>query len=317
MVKKDLIIEQLQILADNTEGFKSQAYKKAIRVLRNDYPSDEINSSRDVSQLPGIGKKISAKIDELIEMDGEGNIQAVQKIMDAKEMETDEERERRLTIKKFSKIHGVSEEVATRWYDRDGLRSIEEVKKRKDLSRASVAYLRHFDDLEMPIYRSQIEMLEVLFVYLLLTQYDSSDFRYGITGSYRRGSASSSDLDMVIATDKFKLADVVDLLVKWGIILEILAQGETKLMAIAQCPTKKWPAFRLDIWFVSENQWGAALLATIGPKSYVTSVRERANKMGYKLTEKGLYRGNVRLPVFSEEEILDVLELKWIPPNKR
>ena len=65
--------------------------------------------------------------------------------------------------------------------------------------------------------------------------------------------------------------------------------------------------------------WGAALLHFIGPRDYNISLRIRANRRGWKLSQHGLVeRSSERLIAgATEEEVLQALEMPWLPPALR
>ncbi len=74
-----------------------------------------------------------------------------------------------------------------------------------------------------------------------------------------------------------------------------------------------------DVWFVPPQSYGAALLFTTGSALFNIGCRTMARDLGFKLSQYGLYeRGTDKLVASrSEQEVLEALGLKWVPPEKR
>jgi DNA polymerase (family X) len=67
------------------------------------------------------------------------------------------------------------------------------------------------------------------------------------------------------------------------------------------------------------ESFGAALQYFTGSKDHNVAVRTRAVKMGFKLSEYGLYRSADDTKVAGETEagVYEALGLRWIPPELR
>ena len=94
---------------------------------------------------------------------------------------------------------------------------------------------------------------------------------------------------------------------------EILARGETK----TSVRTRK--GVQIDLRVVPPASWGAALLYFTGSKAHNVKLRERAVRMGLKLSEYGLDRvdDGRRVAGATEEEVYAALGLPWISPTLR
>jgi len=75
----------------------------------------------------------------------------------------------------------------------------------------------------------------------------------------------------------------------------------------------------VDLRRVATRSLGAALEYFTGPKGHNLGMRMKAKKAGYKLNEYGLYRikDGARVAGRTEQEIYDVLEHTWKPPELR
>jgi DNA polymerase (family 10) len=75
--------------------------------------------------------------------------------------------------------------------------------------------------------------------------------------------------------------------------------------------------FQVDLRVVPREDFGAALLYFTGSKEHNVMLRAKAKRLGLKLNEYGIYRGEKRLGGRSEEEIYKVLGMEWLAPEKR
>lgn len=86
---------------------------------------------------------------------------------------------------------------------------------------------------------------------------------------------------------------------------------------------------RIDILAIPFDQYGAALLYFTGNEHFNRSIRLYANKNGYSLNQRGLFAGVARdrdrkktndgvcVASRTEQEIFDVLGIRWRPPHLR
>ena len=74
---------------------------------------------------------------------------------------------------------------------------------------------------------------------------------------------------------------------------------------------------QVDIRFLPEESYGAALLYFTGSKDFNVKMRKTAIKKGYLLNEYALFEKGEYIAGASEEEIFDKLEMKYVEPEKR
>ena len=151
------------------------------------------------------------------------------------------------------------------------------------------------------------------------------DVSFEIVGSYRRGVASSGDIDLIITskTDNKKVfADFLDGLIKEKIIIEVLSRGKVKSLTIGELEGKK--ARRLDFLYAPPNEYAFAVLYFTGSKAFNTIMRHHVLSKGLTLNEHGLYKmenkkkGDKISETFSsEKDIFDYLGLEYKTPEER
>ncbi|CCK71842.1 DNA-directed DNA polymerase IV KNAG_0I00510 [Huiozyma naganishii CBS 8797] len=77
------------------------------------------------------------------------------------------------------------------------------------------------------------------------------------------------------------------------------------------------PCRRLDFFCCKWSELGAARIQWTGSGEFNRWIRLRAAKMGYKLTQHGLFKGGQKLESFDEGVIFDTLDVPRIPPEER
>jgi DNA polymerase (family X) len=131
-------------------------------------------------------------------------------------------------------------------------------------------------------------------------------------GSLRRGRETVGDLDLLVTGPAAENA--IDLFCRFPRITEVLGRGANKASAKVG-----FEGLQVDVRALPAGSFGAALQYFTGSKEHNVSLRNRAIRMGYKLSEYGLFRveGEERVAGASEEEIYQMLGLAWIPPELR
>ena len=136
-------------------------------------------------------------------------------------------------------------------------------------------------------------------------------------GSLRRGRETVGDLDLLITgkccTNDAQRSKVQEAILEFPGILEVLAKGENKVSF------KLRTGMQVDVRLLPPESFGAAMQYFTGSKNHNVSLRQRALRMGYTLSEYGLERveDNTRVAGQTEEEIYKKLGLALIPPELR
>jgi DNA polymerase (family X) len=136
-------------------------------------------------------------------------------------------------------------------------------------------------------------------------------------GSLRRGRETVGDLDVLITgpccSDDHLRAELIEEIVRFPGIVEVLAKGDNKVSF------KLRSGMQVDVRTLPPESYGAALQYFTGSKNHNVTLRQRALKQGYTLSEYGLFtlEGNERVAGTTEDEIYGKLGLDWIPPELR
>jgi DNA polymerase (family 10) len=131
-------------------------------------------------------------------------------------------------------------------------------------------------------------------------------------GSLRRGRETVGDLDLLVTGPD--PAPALQRFESYSRVREVLARGGNKCSARVG-----HEGLQVDVRVLDRASFGSALQYFTGSKDHNVSLRNRAIRMGFKLSEYGLFRisDETRVAGETEEEIYAALGLPWIPPELR
>jgi DNA polymerase (family X) len=137
-----------------------------------------------------------------------------------------------------------------------------------------------------------------------------------MAGSFRRQLETVGDLDIVASSKQ--PASVINAFVKLPFIKKVLLKGPTKTTVLLK------KNIRVDLRVVLEEQFSFALIYFIGSKEHNIALRQRANKLGFTLSEYSLdpIKPKTKSPfkkksIPSENDVYKVLKLRYIPIELR
>lgn len=300
------ILRQAEVAAK--APFKARAYDKVIKGIQT--LTGPVTDFQDVKDVPGVGEKIAAKIQEIIET---GALRAAQRAsadlqLDVREL--------------FQRVHGIGPVKADELV-KAGHRTIADLRSAVErnpyiLNDKQRIGLRYYEVLQERIPRAEMDEHAAI----LRNMFGSMFAKVDITGSYRRGQADSGDIDCLLLSNNEEdgIQTGVEQLQRQRYILEVLALGPKKCMAIVQISPAHVPR-RLDILLTSPTEYPYALLHFTGSQGYNIRVRTHALSRGYSLNEHGMTVDRSGVPpvpfLASEEAILDFLGLPWVAPECR
>jgi DNA polymerase (family 10) len=295
------------------DGFRIRSYRNGASAIEG-YPeriSDILaDPDRKVTDIPGIGKGLAAILKE-IEAHG-----------------TFDKRDELLAkfpacALDFLKIQGLGPKSIALLFEHFKIQSMDELEqlcrdqKLRDLPRMGAK-------LEEKVLRSIAQFKERSGRFLLsfadttareLTEY-LSDLP-GIeaitpAGSLRRGRETIGDLDLLVTGPN--AAAALDRVASNPKVYEILGRGANKTSV-----KLGREGLQVDVRALDHDSFGAAMQYFTGSKEHNVALRQRAIRMGYKLSEYGLFRieDDSRVAGDSEEGIYEALRLDWIPPELR
>ncbi|HEX4276283.1 MAG TPA: DNA polymerase/3'-5' exonuclease PolX [Bryobacteraceae bacterium] len=131
-------------------------------------------------------------------------------------------------------------------------------------------------------------------------------------GSLRRGRETIGDLDLLVTGPN--AAAALDRVAGHPKVQEVLGRGVNKTSV-----RFGREGLQVDVRALEHASFGAAMQYFTGSKEHNVALRQRAIRMGFKLSEYGLFRADdeSRVAGASEEEVYGALGLDWIPPELR
>ncbi len=129
-------------------------------------------------------------------------------------------------------------------------------------------------------------------------------------GSLRRMRDTVGDLDLLVAAADSK--PVMDAFVNREQVARVLGHGETK------SSVEFITGMRAQLWVHPPEKFGTALQYATGSKDHNVRLRELALDQGLSLSEHALTREDgTQILCATEEEVYERLGLPWIPPELR
>lgn len=300
------IAELMELKGENP--FKVRAYHNGARIIEG-LPEDaaELVEKGTLRQIKGIGEGLSSAIAELVEKGDCAQHKELKKSLPAGLLE-------------ILEISGLGPKRAKILYDKLKIKSVVELEQA--CQKGKLLSLDGFGE------KSQAKILEAIkhhnktkgFFLISQAVEDSGKFvnylkkkqgilKIEVAGSVRRAKEIVHDMDILVATAKHKA--IHEAFTSYPEVTQVLAKGETKSSVILKS------GIQADLRTVSAKEFPCALYYFTGSKEHNVATRTMAKKIGIKINEYGLFRGNRLLPCKDEEDIFKKLGLRYIPPELR
>jgi len=130
-------------------------------------------------------------------------------------------------------------------------------------------------------------------------------------GSLRRGCETIGDLDLLVTGGAPE--EIAEHFLKFPKIADVVARGANKVSV------KLKEGIQVDVRMLEPESYGAALQYFTGSKAHNVALRDRAKRLGLKLSEYGLFRvsDDRKVAGKTEEEVYQKLRLAYIEPELR
>ena len=308
----DILTEIADILDIQGENpFRVRSYRNAARTIADMSQGVEalVKSGAKLEELPGIGKSLAEKIEEIVSTGRSHFLEELQAKVPP-------------GLTELLKLEGLGPKKVKVLYDELGVDSVDRLEKAaragrlRDLAGMGVKteekILKSVEQYRAGMGRFK---LSVGFTYaqsLLDYLKDVPGLkRLDPAGSFRRRRETIGDLDILAICGKG--CKVMERFTKYGDVAEVLSQGETKSSVRLKC------GLQVDVRVLEEESYGAALHYFTGSKAHNVAVRERAKEMGLKVSEYGVFRAKdeKRLSGADEEDVFKAVGLPFIPPELR
>ena len=307
-----------------------QSTKKILSIIKNlDF---EIEDPGDVDGIPGIGKGTKSRIAEILETGGLSELKS--KYDKAKQSRID-------SIQELERVIGIGSAVAKKLITEHNITSINELKKAVKSGKIKVSDqiklgLKYYGVVEGKIPRSEISSVQKF----LSKEAEKIDDRLEVIvcGSYRRGKATSGDIDLLMyhpdITKKEYITDpekydsepyleiFIEKLSDDGFLLDHMTDKNFNMKYMGFCQYKNNPVRRIDIRFVPYSSLPTALLYFTGPYELNQIMRSAAKKRSMILNEYGLYKldkdeNRKIIKLNSEKDVFEILGMNYMTPAER
>ncbi len=310
----------LEINGENR--FRVLAYQKAALTIGDlgTECSDIYNSggTKALEEIPGIGKDLAQKIAEMIETGKCSYHEDMMKKFSPGLLEM--LRVRGVGPKKvklfFSQLN-IDNPEKLRRAAKDGL--LRDLPGMGEISEADIIKaLEEYDmHTERMMLSQALNLAEEIITYMKKCK-EVKKIEYA--GSLRRMKETIGDLDILVAeADEKKSKIIMDYFVKYGDVKSVIARGPTKTSVILES------GIQADLRVIEEKIFGAALHYFTGSKEHNVAIRDRAKRMGMKISEYGVFeilkkRGKEEEKLVggkTEGEIFKAVGLPFIEPLLR
>ena len=303
----DEIADLLEI--EGANQFRIRAYRNAARTLR-DLPRDAssmLTKGEDLTELPGIGEDLAAKIKEIVETGTAAMLEEHHKTVPA-------------TLTELLRIPGLGPKRVKALYHELGIQTLDQLQKAAQEGRVRALEgfgektERHIlDQLKAKVSKEKRLQLAIAAQYaeaLIAYLKESPGVKQIMAaGSYRRAKETIGDLDILITTSAG--SPVMDRFVSYPEVEEVLAHGATKASIRLACK------LQVDLRVVPKESYGAALQYFTGSKAHNVVLRQMAQQRGLKINEYGVFKGDRTVAGDTEESVYASVGLPWIPPELR
>jgi apurinic endonuclease APN1 len=281
-----------------------------------------VTSGKELMGLPWIGKGIAAKVDEFLKTGKIGLLSEFNKDPKVK------------AYRELNDVFDVGPKRAKALISQ-GVLSVKDFKRKAKtgnikVTRAQSIGLKHYDDLQKKIPRKESGKIRRLVEKEVRSLFGPKTCTL-LAGSYRTGKKESGDVDLVVGLQDLKtdkevrkhpiLEKLVTRLFKKKLLIDTLLGSEipkpTQTSYIGVGKVGK-TARHIDIHAVGWDELPFHMLYFGSGEKFSRAIRQWAKDKGYKLSNFGLYKNGKRVKgIKTEKDIFKVLDLKWVPPEKR
>jgi len=307
------IFDRVADLLDLSNGdqFRIRAYRNAARTISSlSRPAaDMVEHQEDLTKLSGIGKDLAGKIKEIVETGSlvrlkelesqvPAELTALMNISDLGPrrvlilhnklgISTPEELERFAKNGEIRQLAGFGEKT-----EQKIIAALERQASRNDQGRVKFIVAEQI----------AIPLLNYLRNLKGVEQVEAA-------GSFRRKGETVADLDIVATCTES--AKMMERFTRYEDDERIISKGDTRSSVALRS------GLQVDLRVVPPASFGAAMHYFTGSKAHNIAIRKLGVKMGLKINEYGVFRGDRRIAGKSEEEVYRSVGLPYIEPELR
>ncbi len=307
------IARELQLLGDLLEiqgesAFKVGAYRRARETIEAlPEPLAKIRDRDGLEKIPGVGKAISSKIEELL--DG-GTMKAL----------VAAERTTPRGVADLLAVPGIGPKKAAKLHADLGIAGLDDLRTALDDGRAAkvlgtgeqkrilqgLGTLVEGGEGRMPLGQARLIALDLV---AQLREAVPGLEMIEVAGSVRRMRETVGDLDLVAASDEPET--VVAAFAALPAVERVESRGPTR------CRVALVSGIAADLWVLPPQHWGALLFHVTGDKYHDIRVRDMAIARDGRLSEYGYTEGDELTTFATEDDVYRHFGMQPIPPPMR
>lgn len=294
---------------EGVNPFRVRAYRNASRAVSS-LPrsvSDMLESGEDLTELPGIGKDLAGKIQEIIKT---GSLALLEELKGKTPS----------GLSQLMKLEGLGPKRVSALNRNLGVTSLKELEEAA--RRGKVRELDGFGKKTEQKILEELEAYEGIEKRIKLMEAEQRarsivEYLKGVkgikkitvAGSYRRRKETVGDLDILVTCKRG--AQVMERFVTYEDAKKVVSQGNTRATIILRS------GLHVDLRVVPQVSYGAALHYFTGSKAHNIAVRKLGVKKNLKINEYGVFKGDDRIAGKTEKEVYNQVNLPYIEPELR
>lgn len=300
--------EALSLRGEN--AFRIHAYENAARtILGLNEPLADVRARGELMALPGIGERMAEKIEEIVDT---GSLRQHDELV----------RQFPPGVMQLLTIPGIGPRTADILFHELGIDSVEALERAAQEHR--IRGLRGFGAkteenilLNIQAQRRMSARVPLARAYPMAQQIVANlratapVREIAVAGSLRRMKEDIGDIDILVTSEQPEA--VMAAVTRLPGVLRILLTGPTKTTVLTDI------GLQVDVRVVEPETFGAALQYFTGSKAHNIKLRTLAIRLGYKLSEYGIFNTETseRVGGRTEEEMYAPLGVRMFPPELR
>lgn len=294
---------------EDANPFRVRAYRNAARIVSGlqQELAEMIRSGRSLTELPGIGKDLAAKIAEILET---GTLSQLQEL----------EKQTAPGLIDLMKLPGLGPRRVQALYKQLGIRNLQQLQ-----AAAESGKIRGLEGFGLKTERQILEAckagagaqdriklieaeqrLEPLLAYLREL---AGIRKIDVAGSFRRRKETVADLDILVSCRS--PSTLMDRFVAFEDVEKVISKGTTRSSIVLRSQ------LQVDLRVVPAAGYGAALHYFTGSKPHNIAVRKLGLKRNLKINEYGVFKGERRVAGKTETEVFAAVGLAYVEPELR
>ena len=288
--------------------FRTKAYRRAAHTVETlSVDIADMNKQGKLEELPGIGKHIHEKIEEILDT---GSLEYLENLKE----------EFPLDLDSLMSVEGLGPKKIKLLYHELGIKNLDDLEmeaKRHHIRRlkgmGAKTEAKILQNLEFARKSTGRQLLgdvlplagEIKHRISALDVVDQAE----IAGSIRRRKETVGDIDILTVTQHPD--EVMDYFTQMDLVDDIIVRGHSK------STVRLYNGMDADIRVFKETDFGSAMVYFTGSRELNIHLRKIAISRSMKLNEYGVFRKDERLAGKTEEDVFRVLGLDYIPPELR